>query len=138
MSKKFLTALIAMLLPCVAAADGASFQCTMDDQQRRVEILTEPGVAVPCEVHYYKDTEAPGTDQVLWSATSQEGYCESKAAEFKAKLEEWGWNCDQSEQAMPASPAQEPQLEAPPQEETPVTDDTADLQPAAPSDVDMN
>jgi hypothetical protein len=60
---------------------------------RRVEVLSEPGVSVPCEVHYYKDTEMPGEDQVLWSAQNEEGYCEARAAEFVERLEGMGWTC---------------------------------------------
>ena len=60
---------------------------------RRVEILTEPGVPVPCEVHYYKDTEAPGEKRVLWSAQAQAGYCEDKVDGLLTKLEGLGWDC---------------------------------------------
>lgn len=102
------------LLPFAASAQGVtSYSCTYDDLLRRVEILTEPGVPVPCEVHYYKDTEAPGESQVLWSAQNDAMYCESKTAEFIARLEGWGWNCS----AAGAAPAEA----AEPVEET--TDD---------------
>ena len=46
------------------------YQCSYGELQRRVEIYTEPGQSVPCEVHYFKDTEAPGGSEVLWSATN--------------------------------------------------------------------
>ena len=83
------------LLPSLAfAQDSNNYQCRMSDMLRRVEILREPGVSVPCEVHYYKDTEAPGEHQVLWQATNEDGYCEAKTTEFIAKLEEMGWACD--------------------------------------------
>ena len=65
-------------------------------QTPRVEIYTEPGKTVPCEVHYFKDTEAPGESEVLWSAEAQAGFCEQKAAEFVAKLQGWGWQCGAS------------------------------------------
>lgn len=110
-----------------------SYQCTFGDLQRRVEILTEPGVSVPCEVHYYKDTEAPGEKQVLWSAGSKEGYCESKTAEFIAQLESWGWDCGQGGEAMPAA---EPEIETDVEldEPPPAYDDTDVLSPGDPSE----
>jgi hypothetical protein len=127
-------------VPCLALAQGqTSYQCSFGELQRRVEILTEPGVSVPCEVHYYKDTEAPGEKQVLWSAGSQEGYCEAKTEEFIAKLEGFGWDCGQGSEVMPAS---EPEAEAAPEAEAteeseeapPVYDDTDVLSPGDPSD----
>lgn len=75
------------------AQDATSYQCTMSDLTRRVEIFYETGVSVPCEVHYYKDTEAPGERQVLWSAMNEEGYCEARTTEFVAKLQDMGWTC---------------------------------------------
>jgi len=106
---------------------------------RRVVIMTEPGVSVPCEVHYFKDTEAPGEDQVLWSASQQTGYCEEKAAGLVAKLEGWGWDCGATDPAAPAAPA-EPAESAEPAEapETPdmPSDTTGDLAPATPEKPD--
>ena len=101
------TTLISFLflaLPGLALAQGAETQCTYGDMVRRVVIMTEPGVSVPCEVHYFKDTEAPGEDQVLWSASQQAGYCEEKAAGLVAKLEGWGWDCGATDPAAPAAP----------------------------------
>jgi len=124
-------------VPCLALGQ-TSYQCSFGELQRRVEILTEPGVSVPCEVHYYKDTEAPGEKQVLWSAGSQEGFCEAKTEEFIAKLEGFGWDCGQGSEAMPAS---EPETEAAPEadateeseEAPPAYDDTDVLSPGDPS-----
>ncbi len=98
------------LLPFAASAQGVtSYSCTYDEMVRRVEILTEPGVPVPCEVHYHKDTEAPGEHQVLWSAQNDASYCESKTAEFVTRLEGWGWNCTASGAAP--MPAGEPMMD---------------------------
>lgn len=136
MNTKCRVAFLAALLPGLAAAQAAtSYQCTYGDLQRRVEILTEPGVSVPCEVHYYKDTEAPGEREVLWSASSEEGYCERKTEEFIGKLQGWGWSC--SAGAAPA-PESVPEPEAAPEtEEAPESvpepaegDETDDLIPA--------
>ena len=79
--------LTAIALPgLVFAQDQNNYQCSHGDLQRRVEIVYETGVTVPCEVHYYKDTEAPGERQVLWRALQQEGYCEAKTAILSRNL----------------------------------------------------
>jgi hypothetical protein len=131
-------ALVSFLLlafPGLALAQSAETTCTYGDIVRRVVVLTEPGVSVPCEVHYYKDTEAPGEDRVLWSATQQAGYCGEKAAGLVAKLEGSGWDCGgvaaPPEPAEPADAAEAP--EAPEAPEVPA-DTTGDLAPAAPED----
>ena len=118
MYPKTLAIVVAMVLPALAAAqDQQQYQCTFGELTRRVEIFSEPGVAVPCEVHYYKDTEAPGDRQVLWSAQNDAAYCAGKAQDFVAKLTEMGWECGQ---ATAAEEAAEPGVE----------DDTAALTPA--------
>ena len=128
-----------LALPGLALAQGAETQCTYGDMVRRVVIMTEPGGSVPCEVHYFKDTEAPGEDQVLWSASQQAGYCEEQAAGLVAKLEGWGWDCAATDPATPAAPAApaEPAESAEPAEapEAPA-DMTDDLAPVAPEDGD--
>jgi hypothetical protein len=141
-SKYAISLLVA--IPCLALGQGqTSYQCSFGELQRRVEILTEPGVSVPCEVHYFKDTEAPGEKQVLWSAGSQEGFCESKTEEFIAKLEDWGWDCGQGGAAMPGA---EPEVESMPEadaaeeaeeeaeEAQPAYDDTDVLSPGNPTE----
>jgi len=124
MNNKYVYAFLVALLPGLALSQGAvSYQCSFENLQRRIEILTEPGVTVPCEVHYYKDSEVPGEKQVLWTATSEEGYCEAKTEEFVAKLREWGWECAAG--AAPAAPT-EPEATEPEVTE----DDTEALEPA--------
>ncbi len=94
MTGKSILIAAAMLVPAIAAGqDDGNYVCTLDGSQRRVEIVHETGVDVPCEVHYYKDTEAPGEQQVLWRALTQAGYCEEKTQEFIAQLQGWGWDC---------------------------------------------
>jgi len=136
MNSKSTITLLALALPCLALGQGNNaYQCSLGELQRRVEVLTEPGVTVPCEVHYYKDTEAPGEKQVLWSAGSQEGYCESKTLEFVSKLESWGWDCGRSEAVMPAADvAAEPVSDDESAEKPPAYDDTDVLSPADPSE----
>ena len=93
MKESPLIVVLALLPLGVLAQDATRYECSVDELTRRVEILSEPGVSVPCEVHYYKDTEMPGEDVMLWSAQNQAGYCEARAAEFIEKLEGMGWTC---------------------------------------------
>ncbi len=129
MTSKYVFVLLLGVAPGMALAQGVTYSCSFGDLQRRVQILTEPGVSVPCEVHYYKDTEAPGERRVLWSADRQEGYCESKANEFVAKLEGWGWSCAEDSEAEPATPETDSE-----DAEAPAYDDTDVLQPAEPEE----
>ena len=93
LEKRLLIAALAAL-PAAAIADtGAQYECTVGELTRRVEIMYETGMTLPCEVHYYKDTEAPGQSQVLWRAMNEQGYCENKAGEFIEKLSAAGWAC---------------------------------------------
>ena len=75
---------------CNAYAD--SWNCSHDDLVREVQIEYPEGGSVPCNVIYKKQTEG-FEDQVLWSAESEEGFCEEKARELVGKLESWGWVC---------------------------------------------
>ena len=94
MRERTVIALLATMLPAIAAAqDSGKYQCSYGEMVRRVEVAHEPGVEVPCSVHYYKDTEMPGEQQVLWSADSDATYCAQKAKELVSKLEGWGWDC---------------------------------------------
>ncbi len=116
MNPKILAVSLVAMLPCLSFAEGPqNYLCTYSDLQRRVEILYETGMTLPCEVHYYKDTEAPGDKQVLWRAMNEASYCEDKAQEFIVKLQDLGWSCGQSQD-----------METPAQE-----DDTEALEPAA-------
>ena len=118
--------LVAFLIPSTGSAkDSQNYQCTLGDMTRRVEIVSEPGVSVPCEVHYFKDSEAPGEQEVLWRALNEEGYCETKTTEFIASLGEMGWQCGQAEQGA----ADEESVEAD-DATIDMSDDTADLAPA--------
>lgn len=127
--------LLLSILPGLALAQDNSTQCTYGDMVRRVVVMSEPGVSVPCEVHYFKDTEAPDEDQVLWSATQQQGYCEEQAAGLVTKLEGWGWDCGAAAPAAPAepeAPAEPTEAPAPESPEAPEMpeDMTEDLAPA--------
>lgn len=105
MKAKLLALSAALALPLAAFAQANdSYRCAMGAKVRRVEIFYETGVAVPCEVHYYKDTEAPGERQVLWRALHESGYCETQARDFVAKLEGLGWQCTATEEPTGAAP----------------------------------
>ena len=126
MNKSPLIVVLAMVPALASGQDAGSYRCTMGDLTRRVEVLHETGVSVPCEVHYYKDSEMPGERQVLWSAQNEVGYCEAQASGFVEKLESMGWACEASEgvsAAPPSSPVPQPEPE-------PELDDTDVLAPA--------
>lgn len=114
------------ILPIAAIAQEApNYSCMNGGLERRVVVIYETGVTVPCEVHYFKDVEAPGNSQVLWRALNEEGYCEAKASEFVARLEGWGWACSAAT-APQASPAEATPGDEPDQ----APDDTDALAPS--------
>ena len=127
MNNKIQAALLAVMLPSLSFAQGSpNYLCTHGDLQRRVEILYETGMTFPCEVHYYKDTEAPGEPQVLWRAMKEAGYCERKTQEFIGKLTSLGWSCGSNDAA---SSDPEPVDDADQAEEPAQDDDTEALTP---------
>jgi hypothetical protein len=100
-----------MLVGVSANAYADSWNCSHDDLVREVMIEYPQGGSLPCDVVYKKQTEGV-EDQVLWSAASQEGYCEDKARELVAKLESWGWVCLETvSQETEAEPETEPETE---------------------------
>jgi len=94
MFRNVLIAAIGAGLASAASAQSAGpYECTMSGALRRVEIERESGNAVPCQVVYTKQTEAPGQTQVLWNAQSEAGYCEARLREFVGRLTSLGWSC---------------------------------------------
>lgn len=83
--------------------------CTLGATVRMVEVryAGDPG-RPPCEVVYTKETEAPGREEVLWTATRDAGFCEAKADELAALLERNGWSCSPDEGRPDAEAAREP------------------------------
>lgn len=72
----------------------AKYTCSMEGLVRRIEIVYPDSTSkVPCDVNYYKDSEAPNEVVTLWRAQNLNGYCEEKANEFVEKLKSWGWSC---------------------------------------------
>ena len=134
--KKMLIIISTILMSSTVFAQAqTSYQCTMGELTRRVEIMHETGVTVPCEVHYYKDTEAPGERQVLWRAMNEEGYCESKTTEIVATLSAMGWNCGTGsmpvESVEPGEPVESEAAEAE------MMDDTDALAPVEEDDIEL-
>ena len=106
MASRLLALVVASLLPLSALAQSSdTFQCTMDGLTRRVEVVREGASGVPCEVRYHKDTEAPGETQVLWSASSEIGYCGAQAEGFIERLRGLGWTCGAGVTAAAPAPA---------------------------------
>lgn len=89
---KLIPFLALVTLPALGA-DPDNVLCTLEDKSRRVQIVRDAGLQVPCEVHYDRDTYAPGDPMVLWRARHEVGFCEAKAAELIARLESLGWAC---------------------------------------------
>ena len=110
--------IFAVLLFGVSANVHAdSWNCSHDDLVREVIVEYPQGGSVPCDVVYKKQTEGV-EDQVLWTAESEEGYCEEKARGLVAKLESWGWVCLETVSSEPAAEA--------PTEPEAATDEAAD------------
>lgn len=93
---KMLTVTAALTLSSVAHAEETiQSSCKNGDLVRRVVVVESSlSSGLSCEVVYWKDTEAPGVRQVLWTAKQDAGYCYSKAISMVGKLAALGWTCD--------------------------------------------
>lgn len=121
-----------------SAQESVGYDCSYGDLERRITVVHEPGVRVPCEVHYYRDMTVPDEYDVLWTALHEVGYCEARAEELSARLIDAGWQCDPSERPAPR-PGEE--IEENLEETTDsaiddAVDDTDMLEPAEPPIVD--
>ena len=84
-----------------AAAEKSRYDCRNGSLVRRIIIeVGDINTGLPCEVVYWKDTEAPGVRRVLWNARSDVGYCETKASGLVNKLSGSGWRCEQGGEAV--------------------------------------
>lgn len=72
------------------ATGSESTVCTNGKNKRLVQLTDN---ASACEVHYKKETEQAGHDQLIWSTTTQKATCAEKAQAFVDKLKAWGWSC---------------------------------------------
>ena len=122
---------LVLIVVAGAASGQETYQCLLGELTREIPVVYETGVSVPCEVHYHKVTEAPNDVQVLWRAMNEEGYCEARAGELAAKLQDLGWQCGVSTDSAAAMPA-----DAAPSmpEEMTDSDDTEALAPAEEAD----
>jgi len=92
--------MIAASLFSASYAMASTTVCTNGSDQRSVEVVYQnPGSQVPCEVQY---TKSSGT-QTLWSYQNEVGQCESHASEFVAKIEGWGFTCNEQAVETPAA-----------------------------------
>jgi hypothetical protein len=129
-----------------SAADADAWNCSHTDLVREVLVEYPEGGTVPCNVVYKKAMEG-FTDQVLWSASNEQGYCEEKAREFVGKLESWGWDCAEPETTDVADVETDPAPEVEPEqalqseselignpESKPEPEHSAELQSGVPTD----
>ena len=89
------TTLAAILFIAPLGASADSWSCSRGNDVREIHIeLTTPS-PVPCHVVYKKQTEGV-EDKILWSANSDDNYCEEKAQGLLANLESFGWVCTET------------------------------------------
>ena len=113
------TVFFAICATTVQAAEKSVSTCTSGDLVRRVIVeVGNVGTGLPCEVVYWKDTEAPGVRRVLWNARSDAAYCDSQAAGLVDKLANAGWNCSNSGSPLPVNAAPAPAPNPPQQTAT--------------------
>jgi hypothetical protein len=113
---RLLLGVSALLLPALMSTPSVALEqiehsCRSGDLVRRV--VVEAGNAstgLPCEVVYWKDTEAPGVRRVLWNARSDANFCSEKAQGLVDKLGQSGWQCnaDSGTEVRSAEPAPAP------------------------------
>ena len=86
---------IALYFSSIAGANE-EYVCNFGDSKRLISVnYDSEHDQVPCQVQYDKGHGV----ETLWNAQSEVGYCESKASEFVAKQESWGWSCSKVTQA---------------------------------------
>lgn len=89
-TKPLLFAVCSIIPFALQAAESAVTTCTKEAQTRRIEVRYPQAENSPiCEVLYSKN----GSSKVLWNAQNDISFCERKAAEFVAKQNSWGWQC---------------------------------------------
>ena len=83
---------VVMLLGVPSVTTASSWICEHDNLIREINVQRETAGAAPCSVVYDKDSEGQGTS-VLWTATSDGTYCDTKADGLAEKLQGYGWTC---------------------------------------------
>src|SRR5690625_7988681 len=87
-------------LGAAAAEEGPRFLCKSGDSERVIEVVyTNPDQSLPCEVRYHKD----GTEETLWRARDEEGFCEQPGQGFAADQQERGWECGEAQETGAAT-----------------------------------
>ncbi|AWK84315.1 hypothetical protein [Photobacterium damselae] len=82
--------LVALSIFAFQAQAQDKYVCKSGNSERVIEVVyTNPDSSVPCEVHYTKASET----EVLWQASHEKGYCETKAQAFAEKLTSLGIPC---------------------------------------------
>ena len=83
--------ILAAFSPAVLAKE---FVCRSNSETRVISVAYEhEGWQVPCKVKYDKPSES--LTEYPWSAKAVPGYCEDRAKFLAAKLENWGWTCQE-------------------------------------------
>ena len=94
-----------VLLTAPPAGADVGYVCRIGDTIRRIEIRYAGDIGrAPCDVIYIKQTERPGVEETLWSATSDADFCRGKAVGLVDLLEQNRWTCS-GEGALPAEQA---------------------------------
>ncbi|MDQ2075511.1 hypothetical protein [Marinimicrobium sp. ABcell2] len=92
----FVLASLSLFIATTVTADtneAPRFVCTSGDSERVIEVVyRNPERTLPCEVRYHKD----GESETLWRAQNEPGFCESQAERFASDQEQWGWECEPS------------------------------------------
>ena len=86
-------AITLLATPLSAYADAWS--CSRGNDVREIHVERATSSPVPCIVVYKKPTEGV-EDQILWSANSDDTFCEEKAQGLIAKLESFEWVCTET------------------------------------------
>lgn len=91
---------LALWLSMVPASAADSWTCTQGNMTRNVDVFYADNASrLPCRVYYSKPGESV-MPRLLWNASSQLDYCQSKANAFVTRLESWGWRCKVSVEAQ--------------------------------------
>lgn len=68
--------------------------CERAGMRREIKVIyDDPMADAACKVRYRKKDEAPGFKKILWRAEYEVGFCQTKASELVARLQNWGWTC---------------------------------------------
>ncbi|WP_330925804.1 hypothetical protein [Candidatus Sororendozoicomonas aggregata] len=85
------TALSLGSLSTIATANNNyGYECRFGNELRVIEVVyLQRESPVPCEVRYIKEH----SNEKLWNASYEVGYCETQAEQFVKKQQAWGWSC---------------------------------------------